>query len=295
MELKRLVDFIALAEELHFERAAARVGTDQSGLSKRMRSLERELGVKLFSRTTRGTTIAPAGRAYLPYARCIVGKLEQARRAAREAEAGARVALRVGVCDEVPVKKLARVLAEYRSREPGVDLELIDRSCAALIQDLEIGVIDVGLSLGWANNPALRVAQLWQDRACVMLPAKHRLAQLSRVAMEDIVEEQVIVSHRQCNCGARFEIDGFIRAVKEHARIEGAANLNVLRALVSAGHGIGLVSGAQAEAIQDTEVVQRSLAERTFTFTTYVLQRRDDESVFASKFFDLARRLARDT
>lgn len=289
MELSRLRDFIVLAEELHYERAAIRIGSDQSGLSRRIRELEREIGVKLFTRTTRGTQIAPAGSAFLPFARSILGKMEQGQRVAREAACGTRSVLRVGVCDEVPVNKLARVLAEYRSQEPRVDVQLLDRTCAELIQDLEIGVVDIGLSLGETTSPTLRAASVWKDGCSIMLPAAHPLTQEQRVTLEAIVADRVIVGHRQCTCGARIEIDHFIRSANEHVRIDGAANLNMLRAMVSAGHGVGLVSGAQAEAIQHSDITLRPLVGRSFHFETFVLQRRESDSRLASRFFELAR------
>lgn len=291
MELKRLRDFLALSEELHYERAAIRVGTDQSGLSRRIRELERDLGgVKLFTRTTRGTKISAAGTAFLPFARGIIGKMEQAERAVREAAAGVREQLRIGVCDELPVNKLADLIAAFRIREPTVDAQLLDRSCVGLIQDLQAGVLDIGLTLGSPDDRDLRATELWTDRTCIMLPSKHPLAKEDAIDIKAVAHERLIVAHRECSCGARANIDLFIRAANVRAEIEDAANLNVLRTLVRAGQGVGFVSTLQAQAIDPTDVTCRPLRDSPALFRTFVLCRREDDSPFALRFFDLARR-----
>src|SRR4051812_28512038 len=106
MELKRLRDFIALAEVLHFERAARRVGSEQSPFSRRIRDFERDLGVQLFNRTSRGPLLSPAGEAFLPWARLLVAKKEQAQRVIAAAASQPQEELRIGICDEVPLKEL---------------------------------------------------------------------------------------------------------------------------------------------------------------------------------------------
>jgi len=291
MELKRLRDFLALVEELHFERAAIRVGTDQSGLSRRIRELERDLGgVKLFTRTTRGTQIAAAGEAFLPFARSIVGKMEQAEEAVRSAAAGVQERLRIGVCDEVPVNKLADLMAAYRRREPSVDVQLADRSCTVLIQDLQAGVVDIGLTLGSPDTSEFRALEAWADHVCILMPAAHPLAMNETVDIQALTRERLIVAHRECSCGARANIDRFIRAAHAQADIKDAANLNVLRTLVRAGQGVGFVSSLQAQAIRSADVVCRSLRNSPELFRTFILCRREDDSPFAARFFDLARR-----
>lgn len=291
MELKRLRDFLALVEELHFERAAIRVGTDQSGLSRRIRELERDLGgVKLFTRTTRGTQIAPAGEAFLPFARSIVGKMELAEEAVRSAAAGVQERLRISVCDEVPINKLADLMAAYRRRAPAVDVQLADRSCTALIQDLQAAVADIGLTLGSPDTGEFRAVEVWADHVFLMMPTAHPLAMNEILDIHSLAHERLIVAHRECSCGARATIDRFIRAAHAQAVIKDAANLHVLHTLVRAGQGVGFISSLQAQAIRSADVVCRPLRNSSDLFRTFVLSRREDDGPLAARFFDLARR-----
>ena len=291
MELRRLNDFVALAEELHFDRAAARVGTDQSGLSRHIHELEHYLGdVTLFLRTPRGPKIADAGKVFLPYAQSILGTMSQAERAVREAMTGAKKQLRIGVCDEIWVKNLARLLEHHQAKEPAVDLLLVDCACSAVIHGLETGALDIGLSQGTANDRGLRSVELWTDRLCAVLAPRHPLARQSEISIEALAGELLIVGHRQCGCGARADVDRFIGAGGAHSRVEDAANLNVLRSLVGANRGIGLITEGQAESIFAADVIVRPLKERSFLRRTFVLHRADNESPLVSGFVDRALR-----
>lgn len=291
MELRQLKDVVALAEELHFDRAAVRVSTDQSGLSRRIRELEHDLGdVPLFHRTARGAKITDAGIALLPYARNILATMAQAKRAVRETVMGVRKQLRIGVCDEVWVKNLARLLSEHQANEPAVDIQLVDEACVAVIRGLETGALDIGLSQGVASERGLRSIGLWTDHLCAVLPPQHPLALQSEVSIEAIAGEPLILGHQHCSCGARADVDRFIGAFGAESRVEHAANLNDLRALVGAGQGIGLITEGQAESIFASDVTIRPLKERSFLRRTYVLHRADDESPLVSRFVDLARR-----
>src|SRR5579872_4269496 len=106
MELRQLRDFVVLAEELHYARAAARLGIDQSPLSRRIKEFEQELGVLLFARTSRGTQLTPRGEFLLPRARAILKSAEQARRRVRAANPLKEV-VRISLCDCVPTRDLS--------------------------------------------------------------------------------------------------------------------------------------------------------------------------------------------
>ena len=127
MDLRRLRDFIALAEELHFENAARRVVSAQSPFSRRIAGFERELGQRLFKRTTRGTQLSGAGKIFLPWTRLLVAKKEQALRALATASSAVQGELHIGICDEIPLAQLSRLLALFRIHEPHVDIQVVDR------------------------------------------------------------------------------------------------------------------------------------------------------------------------
>lgn len=114
MEIRELRYFVVLAEELHFARAAARVGIEQSPLSKAISELERHLGVRLFIRTRRSTTLTCAGELLLHDARRILAQVDQACLNIAAAASGRSGRLRIAVCDGLAYPRIARVLAENK-------------------------------------------------------------------------------------------------------------------------------------------------------------------------------------
>jgi DNA-binding transcriptional LysR family regulator len=160
-----------------------------------------------------------------------------------------------------------------------------------LIQDLQAEILDVGLTLGAPDHGDLRAAEIWTDHTCILLPSNHPLAQEASIDIQAVAHERLIVAHQDCSCGARASIDAFIRAANAGAQITNAANLNVLRTLVRAGQGVGLVSSLQAQALHAADVICRPLQNSPALFRTFVMHRCEDESPFALRFFDLARRM----
>src|SRR3954453_23359911 len=122
MELRRLRYFVAVAEELHFRRAAERLHLAQPALSQQVRKLETELGVDLFHRTKRGVALTPAGALFLEEARRLLRQAEEAARTARNARAGTIGRLRLGhVVDAVP-PVLPRAIAAFAASHPGIEI-----------------------------------------------------------------------------------------------------------------------------------------------------------------------------
>lgn len=150
LDLRLLQPFVALAEELHFSRAASRVHLTQSGLSQQIRRLERQLGVALFDRDTRNVRLTPAGQAFLTGAR---ESLASARRAALEAlrAAGTRTTLRIGIDIVCPPEVIAR-LRRFGSVRADVELRLHIQQQDDVLGDLLDGRVDLGIV--WTGLPA---------------------------------------------------------------------------------------------------------------------------------------------
>jgi len=113
MELRQLRDFVALAEELHYARAAARLGIDQSPLSRRIKEFERGLGVLLFARTSRGTQFTPRGEFLLPGARAILGAADQVQQLL-QSKVPTTAAIRIAICDDAPVGNLYATFGRFQ-------------------------------------------------------------------------------------------------------------------------------------------------------------------------------------
>src|SRR5215213_7736165 len=124
MELRHLRYFVAVAEELHFRRAAERLNIAQPAVSEQIRKLELELGVRLLERTQRSVSLTPAGAAMLPEARSVLGQADTAQRVAREAQTCALGRLRIGYLPDTLPTHVPRLLRSYTAGAPGMRVTL---------------------------------------------------------------------------------------------------------------------------------------------------------------------------
>lgn len=293
--LKKLRYFLALADKLHFEQASTQVGADPSAFSRKIRELERDCGnVRLFDRTNQGTRgMTPAGTALEPFARIMVAKFDQAMTAIRQATPDRLGHFFVGVCDDVPMQSLAHLLARFKAKEPKIDIHLHDCHCDDLIQDLQSGALDVGLTLGVGapEHAALTAHPLWESAAQIIVPNYHALATRDGVALKDITGERLLMGHRQCDCGWQAQTDHYLQSLEPKLPVKEAANITLLQALVNAGDGIGVVSAAQAERVHDAELALLPLQDQELKFQVFALQRKDDASPLVGRFMEIARKL----
>lgn len=146
MELRHLAYFVAVAEELHFSRAARRVGISQPPLSQQIRALEDELGTRLLIRTNRRVELTEAGRLFLDEARDILARAERASRLVSRLGRGETGQLRVGFTTSLPLAPdLPRALMRYRQRYPEVDLRMQELTSQRQIDPLLAGDLDIGI------------------------------------------------------------------------------------------------------------------------------------------------------
>ena len=143
--LRHLRYFVAVAEELHFGRAAARLHMAQPPLSQRIRGLERELGVRLFDRTSRRVELTPAGRLLLDEARGLLARADALTATMERLRGGELGELRAGVPPEIGASVLAELLTSFRAAGPDVRLELREATTGEQLEGLAAGELDVGV------------------------------------------------------------------------------------------------------------------------------------------------------
>ncbi|WP_327675336.1 LysR family transcriptional regulator [Kitasatospora sp. NBC_00458] len=175
MEIRQLQYFLAVAEEEGFGRAAERLGIVQSAVSQQVRRLERELGVPLFGRSTRGTRLSAAGERLLPQARAVLDAADRLRRTAAAVAAGTDGILRLGTV-QTPDGRLDAVLARLAARAPALRVRLRQAPPAERLEALRSGGLDAALLRAAADAPGLTVTPVWRDALHVALPADHPLA-----------------------------------------------------------------------------------------------------------------------
>lgn len=187
MEIRWLEGFIAVAEELHFSNAAARLDMQQSPLSQLIRRLEKELGQRLFDRSTRSVELTAAGQAFLPHAREIVARTIAARQAVDAAEGEIVGRVRVGFSGVLNYSTLPPLTRMVHERLPHVHLDLVGRILTrdALIQ-LQRGSLDLSFVGLPVNNPDVATRLINKEAFGVVLPADHPLAGEEIVHLGDL-------------------------------------------------------------------------------------------------------------
>jgi DNA-binding transcriptional LysR family regulator len=178
MELRHLRYFIAVAEEGHITRAAARLGIQQPPLSQQIHALERELDVQLFRRKPRGVVLTDAGRALLDDARAILAQVDHARATTRRTARGEQGRLVVGFTSSAPfVPFVPRVIRAFRESFPLVSLTLEETGTGEMIEALRNELIDAAFIRSPAPDPSgVVVHPLLEEAMVVALPIGHRMA-----------------------------------------------------------------------------------------------------------------------
>lgn len=198
MELRQLRYFLAVAEELHFARAAERLHIVQSAVSQQVRRLERELDVDLFDRTTRSVKLSDAGRRFLPHAKAVLAAEERARTSIVEFRREQASTLRLGTTEGIG-DRLELLLAEFVRRAPDVQLELVNAPTELRLRQVRSGELDAALVRGDWEHPDLDLNPLWTDRVVVALPSTHPLADQDSVDIADLAALPVRLSARERN------------------------------------------------------------------------------------------------
>ncbi len=223
VELRHLEYFVTVAEELNFTRAARRLHVAQSGLSAAIRSLERELGLPLFDRTSKRVALTDAGAALLPEARTTLAAAQAARDAVDQVRGGLRGTLTLGTLTSVGILDLPALIGRFHADHPDVTIRLhaAPSGSAGLAQALVEGTLDAAfLSFPGAPPPGLTVRTLASVSMLALLPADHPLAQGHDVALADLADEPFVDS--PVGYGNRAIVDHHLTAagLQRHVSIE---------------------------------------------------------------------------
>lgn len=197
MNLRHIESFIAVAEELHFGRAAKRLHIEQSPLSRRIGRLEADLGVTLLHRNGRGVRLTGAGRVFQEDARRVMLACEQAQARSRAAAAGYCDTLRIGLAGDIGRTRLAALLALRRLEAPEVNVRLSEVPLTQLLYGLGAGLFDTGLALVGHVEGEIVAAPLWRDPFLVALPARHPLLAYKEVPLQEVVRYSLVLCDPQ--------------------------------------------------------------------------------------------------
>ncbi len=242
LSLRKLGYFVAVAEELHFGRAAARLHIAQPALSQQIRRLEDDLDTRLFDRTTRRVSITAAGEILLEQARLLLITADGVERAARELREGERGLLRLGFVDSTAYELVPRFLREYRTWRPNVDFELHSMSTDGQVEAFREGRIDLGIGRTAAAAAGLDVRVLGSEPLVLAVAGEHDLAGAARIRLSTLVTETFIGFDRGVSPTLHTELRLLMAGanVRYDPAME-ATEYTTILGLVAAGAGIALV------------------------------------------------------
>jgi DNA-binding transcriptional LysR family regulator len=249
MELRHFRYFVAVAEELHFRRAAERLHVAQPAVSEQIRKLEQELGVQLLNRTHRSVSLTAAGSAMLDEARRVLRQADVAQQAAREAEQRTGHRLRVGSMPDAFPQPLARALGRIAKALPGIDLVLETGHGPDLIEEVRSGRLDVAAVCLPARVSGLRATPFAHEATVVALPVMHRLADGDSLDVEQLAESNLILLPRAVNPAFYDGVVGGCREAGFAPSLMETAEPRVEQALLSVavGRGMALLPASVAD------------------------------------------------
>lgn len=248
IETRLLQQFVAVAEELHFNRAAERLHMAQPPLSQAIRKLESVVGAPLFVRTNRSVSLTPAGVAFLVSARSTLRALEEGVAQTRRVAEGIEGHLTLTFINIAPYTPLLRALRGFRHASPGISFTMVEATTQEQVIALEEGRADIGfMRTPGTSVPHLRLATVSSEPIVVALPAGHRLEAAPTIALELLKDDAFVASPRTLGKGFHDQLlslchaAGFVPDIVQHGR-----QMQTLIALVAAGFGVALLPASLA-------------------------------------------------
>ncbi len=288
MELRQLRYFVAVAEELHFGRAALHLHIAQPPLSQQIRKLEAELSVLLFHRTNRRVELTDAGRVLLEHARRVLGQVDQAVEDAQRTHRGERGRLAVGFVVSAIYEVLPRSLRTFRARFPQVELKLHRLTSRDQLDALRDDRIQVAFLHPPVHDSSLAVEVVRRDELLVALPANHRLAAKEDLWGRDLADEWFVLSPRHLSPGFHERILRLCRDAGFSPRVAQEAEIQTVLALVAAGIGVSVVPEPLRH-MHTEGLVYRRLVGEAPSIDTVAAWRRDNDSPVLRLFVECMR------
>lgn len=245
MELRHLKYFIAVAESLNFRRAAERLRVAQPALSRQIRDLENDIGVKLLERNTGGTVLTEAGAVLLEEARDIMERVEMAEEMTQNAAAGREGRLTIAGFGSLTAGLLSKSLLEFRKQYPKVDVTLNDIGLRDLLTELHSGSVHLGFSFD-ADKPAASefvYTRVLESTAMIAMSPDHPMANRSSLQLKDLHDQQFL-------CVGEVGIHDLHRRLTKdilearkiaHNPIKRVGGIDLLMALVASDYGIAII------------------------------------------------------
>lgn len=287
MEIRHLRCFLAVAEELHFARAAERLHIEQSPLSRAIKELEVDLGAQLFVRTTRSTRLTRAGRMFLEHVPRVFASLQQARDSVKAAASGFHGQLRIALSDDITPTCFSALLALCRQEEPEIEIRLAEVPLSQQIKGLNDDLYDVGFAQSNEVGDGIITEPIWHDPLMVAVPARHPLLAYKCVPPDELLRYPLALGDLSACEGHARQVERVLRQMNQEPLIaERVASFDLMMTLVSAGFALGLAGASQIAASREPSIVARPLAGGSHMLTTYLLRVGGEPSDALARFIE---------
>lgn len=291
MELRHLRYFIALAEELHFGRAAARLHITQPPLSRQLKELEKELEVILLARNNKVVKLTEPGRIFLGHARQLQELLDRAIKATRKAHRGELGTLTIGYLGGAAFHLLPNVLRHFRDNHPDVELALHGMLTSEQLEALSKGSIDVGIMRlrPTASLDEYKSELILREPFVVALPMEHRLARRRDIHIRNLAQEKFVMLPATPGGGLYRQIlELCLQAKFEPKIVQVAIETRSVVGLVGAGIGISIVPSS-VQRMNISNVVYRRLRGVRSYAEMVMVWRKDGETPVVAQFLRAVR------
>ena len=292
MELRHLRYFVAVAEEGNFTRAAGRLGIKQPPLSAQIRQLEKELGIQLFHRLTRGVELSAAGELFLEEARSILAQVDQAKIDAGRRARGESGQISLGGADACYFHpRIAVIMAQFIKSYPDVVVSPEENNTATLIASLHAGKLDAA----FVRSPAaefesLSLEPVAEEDTVAVLPAGHPFHHSASIALASLAKEKLILTPRALASG----LHDSVVAACQHAGFDPilgyqAPSIVAVIPMVAAGYGVSVIPQSLSR-LRLQGVVYLPIRDHRPTAPIRLAHRRDDRSPVVRNLVSIVRR-----
>ncbi|SCC51427.1 LysR family transcriptional regulator [Kosakonia oryziphila] len=243
IELRHLRYFIAVAEELHFGHAAARLNISQPPLSQQIQLLEQQVGARLLARTNRSVALTPAGKQFLADSRQILSQVDDAAARAARLHQGETGELRIGFTSSAPfIKAVSDTLSSFRQRYPDVHIQTREINTREQIAPLNEGSLDLGLMRNTPLPETLTWEVILREPLLAMIHRDHPLAAHKAVSLKELAQEPFVFFDPHVGTGLYDEILGLMRRYQLIPTItQEVGEAMTIIGLVAAGLGVSIL------------------------------------------------------
>lgn len=286
IELRHLRYFVAVAEELHFGRAAARLNISQPPLSQQIQILEQQIHARLLARTNRSVMLTPAGEQFLNDARQILNQVDQAAARAARLHLGETGELRLGFTSSAPfIKAVSDTLSAFRQQYPDVHIQTREINTRAQIAPLNEGVLELGLMRNTVLPDTLDWLPILREPLLAMVHHTHPLAKRSDISLAELAREPFVFFDPHVGTGLYDDILGLLHRYGVTPKItQEVGEAMTIIGLVSAGLGVSILPASFCR-VQLNEMVWVSIRESDAVSEMWLVWSKHHERSAAAKRF----------